>query len=283
MGFDVRRLDIYRKVPKDLTQPTLTGAVISVLCCSAITILLVSELNRFLRTEIVSDVYVDNPGSDERIPVSVTVELPKLKCEYVGIDIQDDLGRHEVGFVDNTEKTPIGNNNEGCIFHSTFFINKVPGNFHISTHSSHKQPEDPDFSHVIKEIRLGDKILTNVPGSFNPLAGVAKNTELGIESHDYIMKIVPTIYESYSGKTQISYQYTYAYRSFVGRASPALWFRYDLSPLTVKYREHGEPFFSFLTAICAVVGGVFTVANMIDGLIFSATELYKKFEIGKLS
>lgn len=97
----------------------------------------------------------------------------------VGIDIQDDLGRHEVGFVDNTEKTPIGNNQEGCIFHSTFFINKVPGNFHISTHSSHKQPDDPDFSHKIKEIKLGDQIIANIPGSFNPLAGVAKNTELG--------------------------------------------------------------------------------------------------------
>lgn len=64
---------------------------------------------------------------------------------------------------------------------------------------------------------------------------------------------------------------------------PALWFRYDLSPLTVKYKERGEPFFSFLTAICAVVGGVFTVAGIIDGLLFSATELYKKVEIGKAS
>ena len=27
MQFDLRRLDIYRKVPKDLTQPTLTGEI----------------------------------------------------------------------------------------------------------------------------------------------------------------------------------------------------------------------------------------------------------------
>jgi hypothetical protein len=72
-------------------------------------------------------------------------------------------------------------------------------------------------------------------------------------------------------------------QSFVGRGHPAIWFRYDISPLTVKYREKGEAFFSFLTAICAVVGGVFTVANMIDGLLFSASEYYKKLEIGKVS
>ena len=42
----------------------------------------------------------------------------------IGLDIQDDLGRHEVGFVDNTDKVPI-NNNEGCRFKATFKINKV--------------------------------------------------------------------------------------------------------------------------------------------------------------
>lgn len=44
----------------------------------------------------------------------------------MGLDIQDDLGRHEVGFVDNTQKTPI-DHGEGCRFHATFQINKVPG------------------------------------------------------------------------------------------------------------------------------------------------------------
>ena len=48
----------------------------------------------------------------------------RMKCEYLGIDIQDDMGRHEVGFVENTVKTPI-NNEEGCLFEARFHINKV--------------------------------------------------------------------------------------------------------------------------------------------------------------
>ena len=48
-----------------------------------------------------------------------------MKCEYLGIDIQDDMGRHEVGFVENTVKTPIGNDEEGCLFEARFHINKV--------------------------------------------------------------------------------------------------------------------------------------------------------------
>ena len=30
--------------------------------------------------------------------------------------IQDDQGRHEVGMVENTVKTPLGINQEGCLF-----------------------------------------------------------------------------------------------------------------------------------------------------------------------
>ena len=102
----------------------------------------------------------------------------KLFLTDIGLDIQDDMGRHEVGFVENTEKTPLGE--KGCTFHATFQINKVPGNFHVSTHSAKEQPDNPDFSHRIVEVRLGDKIVAkNVIGSFNPLEGVSRNTEFG--------------------------------------------------------------------------------------------------------
>lgn len=47
-----------------------------------------------------------------------------LFYSVVGLDIQDDMGRHEVGYVDNTKKIPI-NNGQGCLFYSAFTINKV--------------------------------------------------------------------------------------------------------------------------------------------------------------
>ena len=53
--------------------------------------------------------------------------LPPVSPD-VGLDIQDDQGRHEVGMVENTEKTPIVSG-QGCLFISDFHINKVPGQF----------------------------------------------------------------------------------------------------------------------------------------------------------
>lgn len=59
--------------------------------------------------------------------------------------------------------------------------------------------------------------------------------------------------------------------------------RYDLTPITVKYTKRRKPFYSFLTTICAIVGGTFTVAGIIDSMIFTASSIFRKFELGKLS
>ncbi|CAF3965375.1 unnamed protein product [Rotaria magnacalcarata] len=64
---------------------------------------------------------------------------------------------------------------------------------------------------------------------------------------------------------------------------PAIWFRYDIIPITVKYTERRQKIYAFITSICAVVGGSFTVASILDSLIFTASELFKKFELGKMT
>lgn len=289
MGFDIRRLDIYRKVPKDLTQPTFTGATISILCCLFIFFLLISELASFLTVNVASQLYVDDPASGDKVPVLISIELPNMKCDYVGLDIQDSMGRHEVGFVDNTDKTPI-NMGEGCIFTSSFKVNKVPGNFHVSTHGSREQPQTPDMTHTIRELRIGDRYLApNVKeAAFNALEGQSTVGKPGFSSHDYVMKIVPTVYETIDGDTKYMYQYTHAYKDYVAyghgqRVMPAIWFRYELTPITVKYTEQRKPFYHFITMVCAIIGGAFTVAGIIDSIIFSASEAYKKLQLGKLS
>uniref|UniRef100_A0ABI7Z0R0 Endoplasmic reticulum-Golgi intermediate compartment protein n=1 Tax=Felis catus TaxID=9685 RepID=A0ABI7Z0R0_FELCA len=127
MPFDFRRFDIYRKVPKDLTQPTYTGAIISICCCLFILFLFLSELTGFITTEVVNELYVDDPDKDSggKIDVSLNISLPNLHCELVGLDIQDEMGRHEVGHIDNSMKIPL-NNGAGCRFEGQFSINK-PG------------------------------------------------------------------------------------------------------------------------------------------------------------
>ena len=78
----------------------------------------------------------------------------------------------------------------------------------------------------------------------------------------------------------------------------AIWFRYDLSAITVRYVDHRKPLYHFITMvneklvkfyfvailqICAIVGGTFTVAGLVDSIIFNASEIFRKLELGKLS
>ena len=77
MVFDVKRFDIYRKIPKDLTQPTLTGAVISVCCVTFIVLLLISELLTFISPDVRSELLVDNANPTDRIPVRINISLPR--------------------------------------------------------------------------------------------------------------------------------------------------------------------------------------------------------------
>ncbi|KAM3926365.1 LOW QUALITY PROTEIN: endoplasmic reticulum-Golgi intermediate compartment protein 1 [Leptodactylus fuscus] len=289
MPFDFRRFDIYRKVPKDLTQPTYTGAIISICCCFFITFLFLSELTGFIASEIVNELYVDDPDKESggKIDVNLNISLPNLNCELVGLDIQDEMGRHEVGHIDNSMKIPLNNGN-GCRFEGRFTINKVPGNFHVSTHSATAQPQNPDMSHFIHKLSFGDTLqVTNVHGAFNALGGADRLASNALASHDYILKIVPTVYEDLGGKQKFSYQYTVANKEYVayshtGRIIPAIWFRYDLSPITVKYTERRQPMYRFITTVCAIIGGTFTVAGILDSCIFTASEAWKKIQLGKM-
>ncbi|CAF0806097.1 unnamed protein product [Brachionus calyciflorus] len=295
MQFDIRRFDIYRKVPKDLTQPTKTGATISILCILFISFLLISEFVGFVLPEVQSQLFVHNAvlkneNDDGRIPVTLDISVYYIKCKFLGLDIQDDLGRHEVGFIQDTMKTDI-NNDQGCRMKVSFKVNKVPGNFHVSTHGSSDQPENPNMSHHINDLTFGEHVahLNSIPdSSFTSLNGREQNSADPYASHDYIMKIVPTIFENVNGYQLYPYQFTYAHREYVPyahggyRVPPTIWFRYDLNPITVKYTERRKPIYTFLTTVCAIVGGAFTVAGIIDSIIFTASEVFKKFEMGKL-
>ncbi|XP_019901537.1 endoplasmic reticulum-Golgi intermediate compartment protein 1 isoform X3 [Esox lucius] len=282
---------------EDLELPLLQG-IVSILCCVFMLFLFLSELTGFIATEIVNELYVDDPdkSSGGKIDVSLNISLPNLNCDLVGLDIQDEMGRHEVGHIDNSMKIPL-NHGFGCRFEGEFTINKfclcvhlqVPGNFHVSTHSATAQPQSPDMTHIIHKLAFGEKLqVQHVQGAFNALGGADRLGSNPLASHDYILKIVPTVYEDLSGKQRFSYQYTVANKEYVayshtGRIIPAIWYRYDLSPITVKYTERRQPLYRFITTICAIIGGTFTVAGIIDSCIFTASEAWKKIQIGKMS
>jgi hypothetical protein len=49
---------------------------------------------------------------------------------------------------------------------------------------------------------------------------------------------------------------------------PAVYFHYELSPIMAQLSEEHKPVGAFLTGLCAIIGGVFTLSGVVDALIF---------------
>ena len=64
-----------------------------------------------------------------------------------------------------------------------FFIKKVPGNFHLSTHSSREQPLQVNMRHVIHRLEFGEDSLagSHLKGSFDPLRDIDQTEVPGTE------------------------------------------------------------------------------------------------------
>ena len=85
------------------------------------------------------------------------------------------------------------------------------------------------------------------------------------KSFEYYLKIVHTQYSPSPSQTFHTYQYTsHGNDLVIPRQLPAIYFRYDFSPVTVKIEKRRRSFAHFLTDICAVVGGVLTVLKLIN-------------------
>ncbi|KAM7478958.1 hypothetical protein LguiA_027171 [Lonicera macranthoides] len=187
---------------------------------------------------------------------------------------------------------------EGCNIYGSLEVNKVAGNFHFapgkSFHQSNVHVQDLltfqmdnyNISHKINRLAFGDYY----PGIVNPLDRVQWIQETGHGSYQYFIKVVPTIYTDISGHTIQSNQFSateHFKSSQMGRSQslPGVFFFYDLSPIKVTFKEEHVPFLHFMTNICAIVGGVFTVAGIVDSFVYHGQKALKKkkLEIGKFS
>ena len=61
----------------------------------------------------------------------------------------------------------------------------------------------------------------------------------------------------------------------------SIYFRYDVDAITMRIERKGKAFAHFLVQLCAIVGGVFTVLGLLNGLLLTAGKTFKG-KIGKL-
>lgn len=112
----------------------------------------------------------------------------------------------------------------------------------------------------------------------------------GSTMFQYYIKIVPTAYVRKDGTIISSNQYSVTKHQKVvsmitGESGmPGIFFQYELSPLMVKYSEKERSFGHFITNLCAIIGGIYTVAGLLDTLVYHSVKMIqKKIELGKFN
>ena len=192
-------------------------------------------------------------------------------------------------------------NDEGCKLKGFFYVDAVPGNFLITGGyyggAVQRLANDGvlkyNIQHKINQINFGDfkknEIWSNFGRDISKLSyslnNIKKKNEMNLRVHQYYLKIVPTKFLTYSGKEINNYQYTYSsFADYNINEMPSIYFRYDISPITVEYKQYKQTFLNFFINICAILGGVFTVTGIIDAIIHkSVMLLLRKAEMNKIA
>ncbi|XP_015981924.1 endoplasmic reticulum-Golgi intermediate compartment protein 3 isoform X1 [Rousettus aegyptiacus] len=191
--------------------------------------------------------------------------------------------------------------NEGCQVYGFLEVNKVAGNFHFAPGKSFQQShvhvhaveihdlqsfglDNINMTHYIRHLSFGE----DYPGIVNPLDRTNVTAPQASMMFQYFVKVVPTVYMKLDGEVLRTNQFSVTRHEKVAngllgdQGLPGVFVLYELSPMMVKLTEKHRSFTHFLTGVCAIIGGMFTVAGLIDSLIYhSARAIQKKIDLGK--
>ena len=164
-----------------------------------------------------------------------------------------------------------------------------------------------NVTHTINSLSFGSQY----PGISSPLDGVTRKVVDTHGMYQYYIKVVPTLYKGkatgqpgkfykhistsfflnmlifvqYKGVTEIeSNQYSVTeHMSHLapgsGRGLPGVYFYYEISPISavIEEKEKKGTFWRFLTSVCAIIGGAYSLMGLVDLLVaFVLGTVYKE-------
>eukprot|EP00826_Nyctotherus_ovalis_P057282 TRINITY_DN7825_c0_g1_i8.p1 TRINITY_DN7825_c0_g1~~TRINITY_DN7825_c0_g1_i8.p1 ORF type:complete len:286 (-),score=88.41 TRINITY_DN7825_c0_g1_i8:47-904(-) len=156
---------------------------------------------------------------------------------------------------------------EGCFIEGSTMVNKVPGNVHFSMHNEKvaaiaqrlsAEGVRVNFAHKIVHFSFGShehqakSIQKKYPEiDLFPLEGTSMNEDIRLPiAYQYYLNVVRTVVEM-SGKPVELYQYTISKSYGLTHDMPALFFKYEMSPLYVRYEIKQKSIWHFIVNVCA--------------------------------
>jgi len=182
---------------------------------------------------------------------------------------------------------------EGCNLHGQLIVKKIPGAFHIALGESinfmglHMHATSGstvyDYSHTINKLSFGSEDYGN------SLQNTIKKRAPGPVKYQYFLNVVATNVKKTNGEVLETYQYSATQHEQDIKENeestlPGIFFNFKISPMLITLTHQRKSFTGFLTSLCAIVGGIITVAGLVDSVIYNAERtLRQKVDLGKAS
>lgn len=192
---------------------------------------------------------------------------------------------------------------EGCLLSGFVNIPKAPGNIHISfhpfghiwnslRHEADELKQKLKLSHRFTFLHFGnvDAEVLNHFGmnliTFDRLGALPNFLyDDSLVNYEYYVKIIPYLLQDKDKGTQnIVYQYSLLYKVIEYDEQrdkmPYLMLHYDYSPITMRLLLYHMSLAHFLTKICAIIGGIFTVFSILNQILSAYSDInsYVKVE-----
>ncbi|XVF14467.1 hypothetical protein REPUB_Repub09cG0062800 [Reevesia pubescens] len=292
MKHAIKSLDAFPRAEEHLLQKTQSGALVSIVGLVIMATLFFHELTYYLSTYTVHQMSVDLKRG-ETLPIHINMTFPSLPCDVLSVDAIDMSGKHEVDLDTNIWKLRL--NSLGHIIGTEYLSDLVEKeNAHHNQDDEKEHHDDFDkklhafgfdqeAENMIKKVK---QALANGEGcrvyGVLDVQRVAGNFHISVHGLNiYVAQmIVPTEYRYISKEVlptnQFSVSEYFSPMNEFDRTWPAVYFLYDLSPITVTIKEERRSFLHFITRLCAVLGGTFALTGMLDRWMYRLVEVLTK-------
>ena len=72
----------------------MRSKIVSVICTVILILLGASEIKTYLEPSTTAEIFTQSSHASDTFKINIDIVLPKMPCDIIGLDLEDQLGNH---------------------------------------------------------------------------------------------------------------------------------------------------------------------------------------------
>ncbi|GJJ13185.1 hypothetical protein Clacol_007436 [Clathrus columnatus] len=171
------------------------------------------------------------------------------------------------------------------------YLRDTNGQHHNFGHTIHALEFESDDEYDVRKKDISAELKRRLNIEVDPLVGAVATAPKTQYMFQYFLKVVSTQFRSLNGHIIDTHQYSVTHFErdlsegshgstdqgvHLSHGVSGAFFNFEISPIRIIHVETRQSFAHFLTSTCAIVGGVLTIASILDQVLFATGRALKK-------